>query len=249
MPGDFRVALLADIHGNVVALEAVLADVAEVHPDRIIFMGDLVMNGPRPAETLRRVMEAGAPGVVGNTDQDVVAGVDPAGIWARRQLDPQGLAYLAALPLTYRLTPPGERSPESDLLITHATPRDCNDLLILALNPAGTSFTSVTPAAEAEAMLAGVRAELVVYGHIHYVSTGTVAGQRVMSLGSVGFPFDLNPAAAYALARWTGQTWEVEHRRVPYDHEAVAHALEESTIPFGARYAARLRQARWLARS
>jgi hypothetical protein len=70
-----------------------------------------------------------------------------------------------------------------------------------------------------------------------------------MSLGSVGFPFDNNPAAAYALARWRPEGWTVEHRRVVYDHEAVARALDNSTIPAGARFAARIRTATWLPRS
>jgi diadenosine tetraphosphatase ApaH/serine/threonine PP2A family protein phosphatase len=242
------IALLADIHGNLAALEAVLADLAQVRPSRLVLMGDLVMNGPYPGETLARLMALDAPGVMGNTDDNVVADNDPVGSWTRRQLDPAALAYLAALPLAQRITPPGGLSPQDDLLIVHSTPRSYNDLLILALQ-IGTSFTEITPPAEAEAMLAGARANLMVYGHIHYVSEGQIGSQRVMSLGAVGFPFDNNPAAAYALARWTPEGWTIEHRRVPYDHEAVARALDNSTIPGAARFAARIRTAAWLPRS
>jgi predicted phosphodiesterase len=242
------IALLADIHGNLPALEAVLADLAQVQPSQIVLMGDLVMNGPQPAETLARLMALDAPGVMGNTDYNVVADNDPVGSWTRRQLDSTALAYLASLPLAQRITPPDGVSPQDDLLIVHSTPRSYDDLLILALH-SGTNFTKITPPAEAAAMLAGTRANLMVYGHIHYVSEGWIGSQRVMSLGAVGFPFDNNPAAAYALAHWTAQGWAVQPRRVSYDHEAVARALDNSTIPAGARFAARIRTATWLSRS
>jgi hypothetical protein len=75
-----------------------------------------------------------------------------------------------------------------------------------------------------------------------------VADRSVTSIGSVGFPFDLDPRAAYALARWQDGRWTVEHRRVAYDHEAVARQLEMSDIPFATRYATMIRQAKWLPR-
>jgi diadenosine tetraphosphatase ApaH/serine/threonine PP2A family protein phosphatase len=94
-------------------------------------------------------------------------------------------------------------------------------------------------------MLEGARADLIIYGHIHYVSEGVINGQRIMSIGSVGFPFDGDQRAAYAIARWTGVRWEVEHRRVVYQYRQVIKDIERSTIPFASRYARMIREANW----
>ncbi len=243
----YTVAVLADIHGNLAALEAVLADLATQTYDSLVIAGDLVMNGPRPAETLARVRDLNVPAIVGNTDRDVVeAGPDNSiAWWTRAQLDAGGLAYLETLPFSHRITPPQGRSPKTDLLIVHATPTDVVDVLILEPHPLGTTFTTVTPMDEAVRMVGGVQADLIVYGHMHYVSAGVVQGQRIMSIGSVGFPFDGNPAAAYALLHWDGCTWQATHRRVDYAYTAVIAEVNQSGQPFAAIYAQRLREANW----
>lgn len=240
-----KIALLADVHGNVAALSAVIADVQAQAVDRYVIVGDSVTNGPRPNETLDWVQALDAPAIIGNNDLEVINGTDPAASWARQRLDKLRIAYLRALPLTYQVTPPGDRAPCDDLLVVHASPRSCNDLLILELHPLGTSFTRATPADEAEVMLAGAEANLVVYGHIHYASKGCVNGQRLVSVGSVGFPFDGDTRAAYALASWDGCGWYIEHRRVVYDHKAVAEDIEHSGQPFPERYAKMIREANW----
>lgn len=247
MPIASRVAILADIHGNLAALEAALADAASQQPDLYIFAGDLVMNAPEPAATLARIRRMRAPAVIGNTDLDVLENLDPVGRWARRQLDTDALAYIQALPLECRITPSHGQSPGDDLLVVHATPRNCYDVLLTSLG-SGTSFTRTTPEAEAIAMLNDAQANLIVYGHIHYASAGTIGGQRVASVGAVGFPLDRDHRAAYAIAQWDGAGWALEHRRVAYDYEAVAQALERSGHPFGARQAAILRTAAWVPR-
>jgi predicted phosphodiesterase len=227
-----RVAILTDIHGNVEALEAVLTDAAQHAPDLILFGGDLVMNGPRPAETLARVIAMNMPAVIGNTDDEVLNGEDIVGAWTQRRLSSDQLAYLRWLPLRQRITPPGMTSPQHDLLIVHSTPRSFNDVLILTPEPIGTIFTEATPLEEAAAMLDGAAADLITYGHIHYFSEAVISGQRVMSIGAVGFPFDGDTRAAYAIAQWDGAQWLVEQHRVTYDHEGVIRDLAASDIPF-----------------
>ena len=226
----FTVAILADIHGNLAALDAVLADLATRLYDSMVIAGDLVMNGPQPAETLARVRELNVPTIFGNTDREVVeADADnPIGWWTREQIGDTGTAYLDTLPFSHRVTPPHGSSPETDLLIVHATPTSAFDVLVLEPHPLGTTFTTVTPEAEATRMLGAERANLIVYGHIHYVSAGIVSGQRIVSVGSVGFPFDGNPQAAYALAAWDGIGWQVTHHRVSYDYESVIAAVYRS---------------------
>lgn len=248
-----RVALLADVHGNLAALEAVLAEPGVRSCDHVVFLGDAVMNGPRPAECLTLLMSLGLPAVIGNTDLEVLAGADPVAAWARERLSPEGLLFLARLPLTFRLPPQGPGSGQAgddtrDLLLMHASPRSSFDLPILEAHPLGTTFTRPSTDGELGALFRGSRAGLGVFGHIHYTSRRRLGGQALASVGSVGFPFDGDRRAAYAVATWRGGSWTLDHRRVSYDSEAVAREVETSGLPFAPRSAAMLRQARWLPR-
>ena len=92
-------------------------------------------------------------------------------------------------------------------------------------------------------MIGGARANLILYGHIHYASSGTVRGQRLASIGATGFPFDRDQRAAYAFVTWDGQAWHVTHRRVPYDVEAVIADVRASGAPFANLAAGRLQYA------
>ena len=98
-------------------------------------------------------------------------------------------------------------------------------------------------------MLGDTQAELTVYGHIHYFSVGAVQGQRLMSVGSVGFPFDRDHRAAYALLHWDGVAWQSSARRVPYPYEKTVSAIRRSGQPLPERYAQMILQAKWLPRT
>ena len=97
--------------------------------------------------------------------------------------------------------------------------------------------------ADAAALIGDARADLILYGHIHYASAGTVRGQRVASIGASGFPFDRDRRAAYALVTWDGAHWQVAHQRVAYDADAVIAELEQTDAPFKAVSIGRLRTA------
>lgn len=241
------VAVLSDIHGNLAALEAVLADLATHPHDVVVVAGDLAQSGPWPAETLQRVRDLHVPTVVGNVDREVVKAQPDSSIswWTRTQIGEIGVTCLDELPLTHRVTPPHGTTPDDDLLIMHATPTDCFPVLILEPHPLGTTFTTVTPESEVIALLGNVRANLMVYGHIHYASSGVVNGQRLASIGSVGFPFDGDRRAAYALVTWDGTSWQVRHQRVAYDYEQTIGAIERSGQPLAQRYIRMLREANW----
>lgn len=243
---SYSIAILADIHGNVAALDAVLADLEQHAPDQIVLAGDLVMNGPQPATTMQRIHSLQLPSVMGNMDMETLKAQDTVAIWTAQQLQAQDMAYLQALPRMLRFAAPGVPNNDHDLLIMHATPRDCYDILILEPHPL-TTFTEPTPLPEARAMLADEQAQLMVYGHIHYCSQGLIDGQELRSIGSVGFPFDGDQQAAYAITTWDTeqQRWHVRDYRVAYDAERVAVDLEQSDIPFAARYARMIREARW----
>ena len=132
---SLRIAVLGDIHGNIAALDAALLDIERAHPDRLFITGDLVLNGPRPAEALRRVIDldrAGAIVIAGNTDiavadgdyaaafpwlDEVPAGHRAAADWARDQLSHAELEFLRRLPAERRLW-----VDDTLVLLCHASP-------------------------------------------------------------------------------------------------------------------------------
>lgn len=230
---EYTVAVISDMHGNDAAFQAVLADLAGQRHDTVVIAGDLIMNGPRPRETLARVRASGVPTIHGNTEVMIAdpANDYPVARWLRERLSAADLAYLAALPFSHRITPPGGSAPDDDLLIVHATPTDVNAALITESSPDPAMTIAITPEERADALLGDARANLVLYGHIHYFSSGTVRGRRVASIGAAGFPADLDQRAAYALVAWDGGAWRVAPRRVAYDVGAVIAEYADLDIP------------------
>lgn len=202
------------------------------------------MNGPEPAESLKLVQSLAAPTLVGNTDVEVAQAEDAVADWTRQQLGPEGLTYLKDLSSRHRVTSLSG-TPHGDLLVFHASPRTCYDVMILEPHPSGTTFTIPTHEDDVLEMLVGEKAELMVFGHIHYASSRTVRGQHLASIGSVGFPLDGDTRAAYALAEWNSSVWQLEYSRVAYDHLVVVRFIEHSGQPLARRYARMIREARW----
>ena len=235
--------VLADIHGNMAALRAVLNTLEDQIYDTMVFAGDLALNGPRPREVLAAIRDLAVPTICGNADGYICdPGVSDPGVqWVRDRLDADAIAYLADLPFAHRITPPGGESPADDLLIVHATPTDA--AAVLTLEPDRFGLLTVTPQAEAKRLIGTAQANLILAGHLHYASSGKVENQRCATVGSVGFPFDGDVRAAFARAVWDGCSWEVQHCRVAYDHLQVAAEIERSSFPFGANSAERLRRA------
>ena len=226
-----RIALIADIHGNLPALEAVLAEIEALRPDKLIVAGDVVDGGPDTAACWRRVKALGVPVIRGNHERYVfdygTPRADPA--WsspqfaplrvARAELTPTEIAELAALP-------PVWRDPDlPDLLVVHASLRSDND-----------SIFPYTPDAQIDPMFEGLDSavNLIVRGHNHACSTREWGARRIATTGSVGLPQDGNPAAQFLLlertpAHATDQTgWRVRHRAVRYDVGATLRRFRES---------------------
>jgi predicted phosphodiesterase len=185
------VAALYDVHGNVPALEAVLA---EVDADLILVGGDVVA-GPWPAETLERLRALGdrVRFIRGNADREVVepsregrAGGPPPGVmeFVRERLTVDQLEFLAALPLTETVTVDGL----GEVLFCHATPRSDEELL-----------TRISPDERWLAALDGVEAAVVVCGHTHVQFDRMIDGYRVVNAGSVGMPYEREPGAYWLL--------------------------------------------------
>jgi predicted phosphodiesterase len=247
MAADYTVAVISDIHGNRAAFDAVLADLQTQTHEAVVIAGDLALFGPWPAEALARVRERSVPTIYGNTDaflldEQRVAG--DAGLqWVRERIGADGVAYLATLPFEHRITPPDGTTPDDDLLIVHASPTDVDNAVITQANPSSGSGQRLTTEEEAVRLIGDARANLILYGHIHYASSGTVRGQRLASIGATGFPFDRDQRAAYAFVTWDGSEWRVTHRRVEYNVPSVIAEARDSGAPFANLAAGRLQYA------
>lgn len=223
-----RVAILADIHGNVTALEAVLADLdACGGADAMVVAGDLCLDGPKPREALDRVRALGCPVVQGNTDRDLAA---PASeppetdfqrllAWTRERIGEDGVAYLGTLPFSHTIEAP---EPDAAILVVHANPRDLDQHL-----------RPLAPEDELLPLLAGVppNVTVVAFGHLHLPYTRQVGRLLLADISSVGLAKDGDPRAGYGLLTWTGTSWQVEQRRVDYPLEAVVAELRDASPP------------------
>ncbi len=229
-----RIALVSDIHGNSIALDAVLADIHALGGvDAYWVLGDLVAFGPDPVGVLERLVAL--PGVCfarGNTDRYTVTGDRPRPTleqvnadlsllpllvktahhfaWTLGAITASGwLDWLSALPLEQRLVlPDGTR-----LLGVHASPgRDDG----YGINP-----TLSEP--DFQALVRGCEADLVCAGHTHWPMEVKVAGTHLVNLGSVGNPWMPDLRASYVLLEVDTRGYDVQHRRVDYDrHEVMA---------------------------
>ena len=197
-----RVAALYDVHGNLPALEAVLADLPS-NVDAIVFGGDLVW-GPWPRECLALAESLGDPArfVRGNCETLVLVGSGEHA-WARNQLDDDQLRRVAAWPATLTLDVDGL----GRTLFCHATPRSEDEILF-----------AESPVARWADAVGGVVERTVVCGHTHLQYDRELCGHRVINPGSVGAP-TVRPVAWWALL---GP--EVELRTTSYDTEGTIEA-------------------------
>jgi predicted phosphodiesterase len=231
-----RIACLADTHGNVHALAAVLAEVEQVGVDGYWLLGDYA-SGPAPAPCLDLLV--GLPGPVlavrGNADREVLDtrhgrhrplpddADDDTRLWRERdewvaaQLTDEHVRWLAGHPLTQEATGPG-----GPVLLAHATAAGDEELI-----------TPESPDEALVAAFAGSTATLLLCGHIHLQYRRSVGGRGVANVGSVGLPYEGDPAAFWALLTDDG----VELRRTAYDVAAAADDYRTNGFPGGDDYA------------
>jgi len=236
-----RIVIVSDIHGNLTAFEAILADLRQTAPGLIIHGGDLADAGARPAEIVDRIRALGWPGVVGNTDellfrpesltefagrsaqelQAVFAAVEEMAAWTREALGEERIAWLHGLPRLQICGP---------MALVHASPES----LWRAPSPeAGDE--------ELHQVYAPLGQPIAVYAHIHraYIRKVPEAGQKsgfiVANTGSVSLSYDGDRRAAYLLL----DGLEPTIRRVEYDADKELKALSKSGLP----------RADWIART
>jgi diadenosine tetraphosphatase ApaH/serine/threonine PP2A family protein phosphatase len=194
------IACLYDVHGNLPALEAVLADLGDA--ERYILGGDYALFGGWPGETVARLRELEpALWIRGNGERwtaDPPEQLREAVAAVRAELGDELVAELAALP---------ETAEDGDMLICHGSPvSDVRSFL-------------PEPAEDEGELLAGVTASRLLFGHTHIQFRRMAGGIELVNPGSVGVPLDGDHRAAYAVIHDDGG---LEHRRVAYDHVASA---------------------------
>jgi diadenosine tetraphosphatase ApaH/serine/threonine PP2A family protein phosphatase len=224
-----RFAAIADVHGNYLALEAVLADIQAQAISDIVNLGDMA-SGPLDARrTIDIMMAMGAPCVRGNHDRYLtdyaLEDMYPSDRFSHGQLEARHLDWLRALPFSaiYR----------DDVYLCHATPSDDNTYWLEAVTPDGMVHMAAIEAIEARAE--GIAQSLILCAHSHIPRTVRLRdGRRIVNPGSVGGPGYRDvapyphvvetgtPDASYAILEQCGATWQVTYRQVPYDHQAMA---------------------------
>jgi predicted phosphodiesterase len=221
-----RIAVISDIHGNQLALEAVLRDLEEQpRCDELVIAGDLCLNGPRPQEVLQIVRNLGCPVIQGNVDLETVTEAPEKGEkkrttigWTREQIGSAGIVYLASLPFSYRVAYPEGR----DVLVVHANPLNMED----ALFPNAEDETLASLLGSLDQQIGALA-----FGHLHIAYTRSWRGLLLADVASCGAPRDEDLRAAYGILSWRDDQWEAEIRRVPYDVRAVVKQIKSCGIP------------------
>ena len=229
-----RLAVLSDIHGNLAALEAVIADLERRGVRQVVNLGDSLSGPLLPRQTAQLLMAQDWVQLAGNHERQVLtlkphvtSGVD---FFTRAQLGPSELAWMATL--QPRLAYAG------DLLLCHGTPRSDCEYLLETVTAAGLRAAT---AGEIAQRLGTETAPLVLCGHTHIArSVRTAGGQLIVNPGSVGIPaydddlpyFHLvengSPDARYAIVEECAGLWHVQLITVPYDHASMAQLARQN---------------------
>jgi putative phosphoesterase len=226
-----RAAAIYDIHSNLPALEAVLAEIQREKVDQVVVGGD-VFPGPMPRETLTRLLTLDVPVhfILGNGDREVLArlrGDETDGVpeqfreamrWVAQQLHPEDERVLAGWPKTLRLQIDGL----GEVLFCHATPRNDTEM-----------FTRTTPEERLMPVFEGVDAPIVICGHTHMQFDRVAGGIRIVNAGSVGMPF--GDPGAYWMLLGPG----VQLRHTAYDLASAAERVRNTKYPQAEDFAAR----------
>ncbi len=227
-----RITIFGDIHGNLPALEAVFTDIDKQQANSLYCLGDLVGYGTFPNEVITIIRERNIPTLMGNYDQGVGNGSDDCGCaytskeaealgkrsiaWTNKNTTDENKQYLRQLVNHIPL-----QLGELRVLLVHGSPRKINEYLY-----------GDRPDAMMERLLDLAEADVIVCGHTHIPYHRILpSGRQVINAGSVGKPKDKNPASCYVAMEATGNDLHVEFRRVPYDIERAAQAIEGSEMP------------------
>jgi putative phosphoesterase len=230
-----RLAVLSDVHGNLVALEATLAAIRAEKPDAILVAGDHALNGPQPGgviDALRALEGEGALIVSGNTDiavadfdygaaypqysEGVPDGIRIAAEWAHDELSDEQLDWLRRLPAERRL----RAADDTLVLVVHASP--------------GSQTRGLDQALDANVIYeraSATDARVICVGHTHLPEVRDLGWKVIVNSGSAGYVFDGDPTASWALVTIDDGEVVAEIRRTEFDAMAVANAISERGLP------------------
>lgn len=231
-----KIAIISDIHGNLVALETVLAEIENEHVDQIVCLGDVAFGGAQPHECLVRLRALRIPIVLGNTDVFFVTRPVPdlnsesdARImrsigWAREKFSTDDLEFFKTFQPRIEIALEAGKN----LLCFHGSPSS-NTQTILA----------TTPDKELLEILGSYSATVMTGGHTHIQIFRRLQSSIILNPGSVGMPFerdalgkDHRPGfSEYAVLTSAGENLQIELRRARLDVDAVIAAISVSGLP------------------
>ncbi len=237
-----RIAVISDIHGNCIALDAVLVDLRRDTADQVVCLGDAIQGGPQPAQVVARLREMACPVVMGNADAWLLSGeetgevIDPerlrklreVRIWALGLLSDADRSFIAQFQPTVEIPLGGDRS----LLCFHGSPTSFDDIIL-----------PTTPEPEFEAFLARYVPRIMTGGHTHMQQIRRIGASDsfYFNPGSVGFgyshnqpdgQFRANPWAEYAVLTAEDGRISLDFRRVPFDVQALIAVYQASGRPY-----------------
>lgn len=237
-----KIAVMSDIHGNALALEAVLKDIAGRSVDMVFCLGDLVGYGAYPNEVIELIRKNHIPTIMGNYDDGVgyersecgCAYKDERSIelghrslaWMKEHVTLENKTYLRGLLQRLEFTMYNKK-----VLLVHGSPRKINEYLF-----------EDRPDDSILRLFSSENVDLLICGHTHLPYTKNLQGKYLINTGSVGKPKDGNPGAGYMILTLTENIVNTEIIRVAYDVEAMAKAIEATELPH--EFADALRNAR-----
>jgi predicted phosphodiesterase len=235
-----KIALISDIHANLPALDAVLADISARSDIAVTYhLGDLVGYAPWPNETVARLKVAGIAGISGNYDSTIATDYKHCGCkyddpeqeklshvsyaWTRENVSAETKSFLGALPFRLDLTPLGGHLSGPRVILVHGTP---------VLNTVYWTEDRPDSFCTQMANIAGAKkGDTIAFGHTHLPWSRDVDGIHFVNTGSVGRPKDGDPRAGYVVLDVTVPDTRVEFVRVNYDVDLAARAIEASSLP------------------
>lgn len=223
-----KLAFISDIHGNAVALDAVLEDIRRRKADKIFVLGDISYRGPEPKRALQLVKSLNTEVIKGNADEWVVRGIKEGEVaesafkmmnkerdWIYAHLDEESLQYLNNLPTELKLEQDGIK-----IHAFHATPNSLFDI--------------VQPFESDEALkdkMMGSGANIYLYAHIHKPFIRYIGGKCLINIGSVGLPFDGLAKSSYGIVDIDKGSFQTSIVRVGYDLATVIKQYQECDYP------------------
>jgi len=232
-----RIAVLSDVHGNCVGLDAALADLQQHPADQIVCLGDMIQGGPQPTEVVARLRALGCPIVIGNADAWLLTGdttdAEPSTAqqravreWQLTRLTPDDCAFIEHFLPTVELALGDGRA----LLCFHGTPQSFDEIIL-----------PTTSEEEFQRMLGPFAPALMCGGHTHLQQIRRMGDTMFFNPGSVGFAyshqqpedhFKADAWAEYAVLTYANGRIGLEMRRVPYDAEVIRQVYLASGRPF-----------------